>query len=184
MKKLKMMLFALCMFPVGNASANAYFGVDLMLLTLELTSPAVIGTTEAEPTALGFKIGVDLNRNLAVEGLLGVSLSDDQFDASTLEAELDSLFGFYAVGKFPLSNAGEVYGKAGFVTLEYEDSDGDKLDGSGLSFGFGARFHLNRQLSVGGEFLFFPDTEYDDSVFGFPVDGESDSLNIGMQLRF
>lgn len=184
MKKITPLLLIATLIPMGSATAGTYFEFDSMLLSIEESTPAFPETYTAEPTVMGLKVGVEFSPALGFEGLVGLGISDDEFGNSGLDVGLNNLFGFYLVGKLPLGHAGSLYGKAGFATLQFEDTDGDTLDGNGASFGFGASLHLGRNLAIVGEYMAFPDVAYDDSVYGFPVNGESDSVNIGIQLRF
>lgn len=184
MKKLTLLTLLVSIIPFGSATADAYFEFDSMFLSIEESTPLFPETYTAEPTVMGLKVGADFTPLLGFEGLMGLGISDDEFGNTGLDVGLNTLIGFYVVGNLPIGHAGALYGKAGFATLEFEDADGDKLDGSGASFGFGARLHLGRNLAVVGEYMSFPDVAYDNDVYGFPVNGESESLNIGMQFRF
>lgn len=185
MKLVRAVYLSFLLLPASAYAGNSYFEADIMLLNLEISAPGTSFVTyKSDPTAVGFKIGTFLNRNLAVEGVLGMNLGDDNIGNTTTTIELDKLLGVYAVGLVPASPAFDIFGKVGIVTLSYKDSDGDKVDGNGVSFGFGASINLGNQGAIIAELIVYPDTEYGPNVFAFDVVNESSTINFGYQAKF
>ena len=90
------------------------------------------------------------------------------------------LFVAFAVGILPVSETFDLYAKLGLVQIDYDDSDGDSADASGVSFGFGASFDVSDALGFNLEYIQYPDGEYDE----FPVDIETTALNLGVYWKF
>ena len=159
-------------------ASDFYAGADYSMLDTELKGyGSKVGT---EPAALNFKLGKEFSKHFAAEAMLGVGLSDDKVEDSDFDFELDTLFGVAAVGLLPLNESAKLYGKVGFAKIDYDDSDGDSSDASGLLYGVGASVDLSSEFGVNIEYLQYPDGEYDD----FDVDVETTVINLGAYVRF
>lgn len=155
-----------------------YAGVDYSMLDTDLKGYGFnLGT---EPTALNFKIGKEFSRYFAAEALLGLGLSDDEVKNADFDFELESVLGIAAVGMIPLNETFKFYGKLGLAQVNYDDSDGDKSDGSGLLYGVGCAVNFNPKFGANIEYVQYPDGEYDD----YEVDVETSVINIGAFMKF
>jgi outer membrane immunogenic protein len=171
-------LLSLAAMTSAHAQEGFYAGALLSRVDFSDDSGA---TGDASPTAVGFKVGAAINKNFAVEGRVLTGLSDDSTDFGGLDATLDvdSVFGVYAKGILPLSDAASLYGLVGYSRLKLKldvpalgasgsDSDSD------VSLGFGADFSLNESTSLGIEYLqLFSDD-------GVKVNG----LTLGLSFKF
>jgi hypothetical protein len=185
MKLLRKIVLLILFAPLTSQANSTYFQADFMLLTLEAKPEFASGTFEADPTGIALRLGNYFNRNFALEGMFAFGLADDTFEDSILDVELSNMFGIYGVGAFPVSDQFSIFGKAGFVSISYKDSDGDKIDGDGLSYGVGASFNMSSTSAIVVEYIIFPETEYDPAVWGgFNVPVDSDTFNIGYQAKF
>ena len=182
MKFLKTGLLCLLLSPFAANASGTYFEIDYMMFTVEGDPSFMPGTFDAEPTGLGLKFGANFTPNLAVEGLFVFGMGDDAFETSTLDVEVSNIIGGYAVGTFPVSPTFDLFGKVGVALVTYEDEDGDEIDGTGLSFGFGGALNVGAGAIV-FEYLFYPETEYDESVWGAEFTADSNSLNIGYRMN-
>ena len=123
--------------------------------------------------------GYQVNRNFAAEfgytNLGEISVSGFGFNASA-EATAWELVG---VGSFPVANRLSLFGKIGFyrAEAEYEDNTGVTADESntGLTFGFGARYDITRNLGLRLEWQRYSDVGGDDT-------GESDVDVLGVSV--
>lgn len=130
-------------FGVNAQSNKSYFEVGVVNAKYD-ESPFYF----TSPVAF-FKWGVQINDTLATELQLGRSIQDANFVAynTSVKASFDSMIGGYLVGNVPLDNKASLFGRVGFVkgqvsisTAYGSASDGD----SGLSYGVGARFNLDK----------------------------------------
>jgi hypothetical protein len=94
------------------------------------------------------------------------------------------MFGVYGIAAVPVSSIFSIFGKAGYVTITYEDTDADKIEGDGFSYGFGANFNITPYSAIVLEYVIFPETKYDWEVFLADVPADSDTINIGFQAKF
>lgn len=184
MKKSMLGLVAASVLSSSAFAQTGYFGADFSFISAELTADTFFGTfsEDVDPTALRLRGGVEFNENFAIEGVLGFGLQDDKVGRSSdWEFELDSLYGVNAVGIIPLDRTFSLFGKVGFAALEYEDSDGDTYDDTGVSFGIGAKVNFDRRGSgMIIEYTILPDTENEE----WGIDVESEMISIGAQFAF
>ncbi|MCP1727417.1 opacity protein-like surface antigen [Natronospira proteinivora] len=136
-------------------------------------------SNDANPTLLTGRLGHFFANQVAIEGRLGLGLSDDtvRIDdfglAVDVDMELDRLFGVYAVGHFPLGQSASIYGlfgftdaKATFSTNGFSDSDTD----SGFSYGFGVDIYSSDQFGLNIEYTqYLDESGYDLSALSLGV---------------
>jgi opacity protein-like surface antigen len=162
---------ALSLATVGAAHAEGLYAGAL----LTRTTVSIDGAGDVNPTTIGAKLGMSINKNFAVEARLGTGLSDDSIVG--VDVKVDNFAGIYAKGILPLSDVASVYGLLGYTQgkLKFEvpgqsESDSD----SDISYGLGADFAISATTSVGVEWarLFKSDD--------FKVDG----LSVGVSFKF
>jgi len=164
----------------GLVSAKDFYGsVAYSMLDSELSAAG--SSLDSEPTALNLIGGVSISKNLSVEGVLGLGLSDDDIGSFDAEFELDSLFGVYAVGIIPVSDKFNLYGKLGLVSIEFDDVDSDKSDGVGISYGIGAEARISEQFGAAVEYKVYPDAEYSDNI---GIDVETTAIDVRFNFYF
>lgn len=157
---------------VGSVVAHAdpYAGVNLTKVNYKED-----GFDTASPTALTFRLGNQFNQNLAVEGRLGLGLSEDQVEGITVE--LDRYFGVYAKAILPASETFSIYGLVGYTdgdltfsipgfSLSSSDSD--------FSFGFGVDIQVSKTVILNAEFAQLVKGD------GFEVEG----VSFGLGFKF
>jgi opacity protein-like surface antigen len=185
MRSLRKLCLMTLLLPLTSHANGTYLQADLMLITVEAKPEFLSGTFDADPTGVALRLGNYFNRYFALEGMFAFGLADDTFENSNLDVEVSNMLGVYGVGAFPVSNQFSIFGKAGFVSITYEDSDGDEIDGDGLSYGVGASFNISDKLAIVAEYIIFPETKYDPAIFGGSnVPADSDTINIGFQSKF
>jgi opacity protein-like surface antigen len=165
-------VLGLLAFTGAHAQDGLYAGALISRLTYSED-----GLSDLNPTAIGFKLGTQINPNFAVEARLGTGLSEDTIDGTDIDLELDNFIGVYGKGIFPLSESVSLYGLVGYThgKLTASNSIGSVSDSdSDFSFGFGADFALSKSASIGVEWarLFEGD--------GYEVDG----LSVGVSFKF
>lgn len=177
---MKKCLLAVAVLAASNlcVANEIYVGVDYSMLDVELKVANI--TLDSEPSAINLKLGNSFNENFAIEAIFGLGLSDDRVSRSDFDFELENLFGISAVGLIPLNEVVKLYGKIGVAQIDYDDSDGDESDASGLFYGFGISADFTPKFGMSLEYLQYPDGEYKD----YNVDIETTSLNLGAHIRF
>ena len=138
----------------GNAYAaegDSYFGVQYSLLTLSES-----GIPDFEPAVLVGRYGKFTSDNFAIEGRLGVGISEDTQNVFGFDTdlEIDYMFGVYgALYSGTSSSTTRVYGILGYTQGEFtltvpglgsaSDSDSDISFGLGVDFGIGNNSVIN-----------------------------------------
>lgn len=141
----------------GIAKANDYFGVNYMLVEVE----------SADPDAVQFKYGTMVDKNLAIEGRLGLGISDDN------SVELDNFFGVYAAYNFMPTEKFNPYAVLGFTRGKISAGSNSE-SGSDLSFGIGLNVnHVVDSVTLNIEWI---NLYNDDGI-------DVDSVNLGAIWR-
>ncbi len=117
-----------------------------------------------DPAVLRGIVGYEINPNMAVEGMIGLSARDgeDTDFGPAIKAKVDRLVGVYVKPKVKINDALELYGRLGFVSYKVKASamGFSEIDsGSDLSFGVGASYNITPNLSVNVDFMEFGDLE-------------------------
>jgi len=178
MKKFVVSLVLVLSSSLSNAN-GFYGGIAYSLLESDIT---VMGTSfESEPSAFKLVGGASINKNFAIESVIGVGVKDDDIGPFDAEFELHHVFGLYGVGIFPANDTLSLYGKVGVVSLEFEDVGGDKASGSGVGFGVGTEIKFTQHVSGALEYNLYPDVEYDDFD---EIEVETKSIDFRFNFRF
>ncbi|MCF6323913.1 MAG: porin family protein [Gammaproteobacteria bacterium] len=179
LKKLLIILLMLAgMINSSAASENQdYVGIQYSLVDYENTR---LGTPLThKPTVLVTRMGRFINHHFAVEARMGVGLSDDKITVSipgyrnydtSIKLGVESLFGFYALGNFPVTSRFDIYGLVGYtsidatVTASVTTSSGSASatasgTESGFSYGMGTRIGINDELSFNFEYINYFDED-------------------------
>jgi opacity protein-like surface antigen len=124
MKNSKHALIALLVvLSVGAASAqsnDSYYG-EVGYLKMKLTDDSSVAPT---PKLLRFVIGKNINENLSVEGMVGVTADKSSWSdsASNVEGKLSaSTYGITAKPKFAIANGTEVFARVGIAHTSWKD---------------------------------------------------------------
>jgi len=162
----------------GTAQAqNGYAGANLNFLDLDYSQNGI--NDDASLTAGTFRLGAQINKYLSGELRAGMGFSDDTVNISgyKVDIELDSFFGAYLRGGFPVTEKiypyavfGVTRGKltASFQGFSESDSETD------TSFGVGVDFTLIDQVTLNVEYMSW-----------FDKDGaEIDGFSVGASTAF
>lgn len=177
---------------LGGMSGNVFAGLTPGAyggIQYAITDFSFEGVSEdISPTALIGRAGSNINQYLSIEGRLGFGLSDDTVTVSdgvttaSASVDLDTLIGFYGVGRAPLGKSSSLYALLGFTRVDATRSGSitglspasvsdDETD---LSYGFGADIGILYNLWVNVEYVQYLDkTDFDVSAialglrFGF-----------------
>lgn len=146
---------------------TSYFGAGLNLWDIGVDTS--FGSGSAEPKGLEGRYGYFFSPNFAIEGRLGLGLSDDS------GIEISRNYGIYLKGIVDGENV-QPYFFVGYTDLELDiggssDSDNDMSFGLGASFGSGAtRFNVEWGRL------------YSDSADG--IDLDIDAIQLGLVTGF
>lgn len=192
MKHLFSALILTATLTTGTAQAGGlYVGGKYMQISTDLIfTENYLGDTEtisvgADPTGLALSLGNEISPNIAIEGTLLIGGSDDSF-GGFVNIEVDRYLDISVIGQNKLSPVMTVYGRAGLASIEFKDSLAE-AEGTGLSFGFGAKFLVQPGLSVFVEWMQLPDADFDQyvepGIYTADRAVEADTLNFGIQVR-
>lgn len=124
-------------------------------------------------------LGGRFNQYFAIEGTI-IDFGD--FGSDAYEVGVDG-YTLQAKGILPLTDAFEIYGKAGGIY--YDD---DALDGSDLLVGIGAAYSLGKNWDINLEFnrytVGFDLEDYDDVEDLGNVEGDLDQTSLGVTYTF
>jgi OOP family OmpA-OmpF porin len=158
-------------FYVGGSVGQSSFDKDIVR---ELITSGRVDTSDT-----GFKVfgGYQFNRNFGLE-LAYVDLGKSRYSGF---AGPDPVIGgkvevtgvnLSAIGAWPVAPNFDVFGKIGFLSWEDKASDvtagdpfSDKIDGTDLSFGFGANWHLTKNVRLRVEWERFRVDDTDADLF-------------------
>ncbi len=173
---LTLLLATLALSSVASAASDYYAGANYAKTTY-----TEAGFQDVEPTALIGRLGYLANKNFAIEGRLGVGLSDDSLlvTGQPLSLEIDSMIALLGLLRAPLSSNAVVYGFAGFSRIELSTSNAlfessNSGSESGFSLGIGADYALTQKIAINAEYASY----LDKSTF------ELDALSVGVKISF
>jgi opacity protein-like surface antigen len=181
MNKLKYLL-ALCLILPGASvrAENKYLAADLMFLDMQLT--ANNASSDATPAAIEVRLGSLIQEYFAVEGAFAFGVTDDSFN-SAATGKLKTLFAVNAVGRLPVGESAEVYGRVGLAKMDVKISGSGTAAGShndtGILYGIGVAIDISRYSALGLEYTQLPDV---DVSGGNKV--ETSSINISYRVLF
>ena len=121
------------------------------------------GDGGAELGAITGRVGVGFGRYFAVEGEASLGVKDDS------GTELDSELGLFGVGKIPVSDRFEIFGRVGVSRIETSPGG----DEDGLAYGAGAQFFFTPNDGIRGDW-----TRHDFDV------GEADAYSVSYVRKF
>lgn len=176
MRNILVVALVACTSLAVHANEGTYFGVSFYNVAYEED-----GVPEVNPTALGFKVGNQVNPNFAIEGRFGIGLAEDSavVFGIPVDVDVDNFFGVYVKGVAPLSDAFSIYGLLGYtrgeLTASVPGTDISVTESdSDLSFGFGADIDVSRTVAVNLEWAKL-----------FEGDGyEVTSTSVGLNFKF
>ncbi len=120
---------------------------------------------KSSPTALRGVFGYEINPNFAIEGMVGVGMSDDNLKVNGntvpgVKMEVDSIFGIYAKPKIKFTPELEGFVRAGFAQSKGTFSGfGEQYSAkeSGFSYGLGMSYALNPKTSRNIDYMSYLD---------------------------
>ena len=190
----KILLLCIAAFFSSIASANdSYFEVDYMMLTQTLDLPG-LDSFDANPPGISAKFGGNVSNNLAIEGVIGLGITDDTYvsvPGASFSGKLKTLFGANLVGILPIAGTSALFGKVGLAMIDSEISASASGVGSasksysdtGISYGFGFKVGINNNSGVVLEYVNYPDIGVNDFVTGSDKI-KTTSINIGYRSSF
>jgi hypothetical protein len=169
-------LIAPCLSLVTGAvqAENTYIAADLMFLDMDLTTNN--STMGASPTAAQARVGSLLHKYFAVEGAVALGTTDDNFNDNTT-GELKTLFAINALGRLPLGESAEVFGRIGMAKLDIKVGN-TSYDDTGALYGIGIGVTFSEYSMLSMEINQLPDVDLPNGKV------ETSSINIGYRLLF
>lgn len=135
------------MAPMLASAEGLYAGINLGIGMPNLKTPN--GVDKDSQTVAGIVAGYQFNRYLAVEGqYTGIGKVTDNLSGS---AKADAL-SLTAVGRLPLNDAFDVYGKLGVAATKSKVSSDlnayNDATHTGATYGLGAEYHFDQAISM------------------------------------
>ncbi len=182
--------------------AGFYLGLGYGALGFERTVTA--GNFEYNPDrdldydTVMFQMGYKFNSYVAVEYRYWKGMDDEDITAidnnlgGVGSADL-SAYGIYVKPMYPISEAFNVYALLGYSVATYEVDYGDltaDTDKDGFSWGLGAAYAFNQNVSVSLDYVVVADAEYDDFVgyngtlYEATNDTTVDTVNVAVTYKF
>ena len=156
---------------------SGYIGADIGRVDAEITADYFSGGFDTQPIALRLKGGGELNKNLAIEGYIGMGVSKDTVKDTDIDAEVDTMIGLDIKGLLPIGDAAALYAKAGLARISFKDSENDTYTKNGLTYGVGANVSVGKNMALTLDYTVFPDAENKE----YELDVESSMISIGFQ---
>lgn len=161
----------------GSAQAQTqglYAGVALTQVSYKEE-----GFATAKPISMSGRFGNQFSPNVALEGRLGIGVSDDEVDAAGIPVavEVDYYFSILGKGILPLSSVASLYGLLGFTSGKVTASafgNSFSASDSDISYGIGGEFNVSRTAAVNLEWARLWSGD------GYKVEG----LSLGVNFRF
>lgn len=125
------------------------------------------------------RAGYDFNDYFGVEGEFSIGLGEENVDG--IDLEINNQYAAYAVGKLPISERFDIFGRIGYGTIEFEGSAGgisETVDVDGFGFGAGGQFFFSENVGVRGEYTRFEADDEDG------IDGELDVFTVSAVIKF
>jgi len=140
---------------VYSAEGDSYLGIQYGIVTFSES-----GIPDFEPTALVGRYGKFTSDNVAVEGRLGIGLSDDSQNIFGLDVdlEIDHILGVYgAYYSGTSSSTTRAYGILGFTQAEFTATipgfGSVSADDSDISLGLGVNFEIGGNGFINLEYM-------------------------------
>ena len=153
--------------------------------TMLSTSASVDGGTLAsDPTMLRLMVGTEINENLALEGMAGFGMSNDEVRVNGISLsslvstsfKVRSAYGIFIRPKTMLNDSVELFGRLGYTKANYSMavasvnlSDSE----SGFSYGVGASYKLTEAAKITVDY-----TSYVSDV------ADTDGITFGLRYSF
>ncbi len=139
---------------------------------LEMEDGGQVVEYDFQPLALIGRFGHFILPGVALEGRLGINLSDDD------DMELDGLFGAYAVAHLlNVRDSFSIYVLAGATNADLGEDN--TVDDTALSFGAGADLYLQGNLSIGFEY-----TQYHSGAEDGGAEWDLSAVSLGIRSHF
>jgi len=140
--------------------------------------------------------GYKFNSYVAVEGRYWLGMNDLNGDWEyeglyyNTDASLDS-FGIYVKPMYPVTDAFDVYGLLGYATSSLKEDIfvpagtlSQTTDLDGFSWGIGAAYSFNDNISIFADYVSLYDDTIDYDVYNASSEFTIDTVNIGVSYKF
>lgn len=132
---------------------------------------------DAGLTAFTARGGISFHDLLGAELEASFGLGAEELDAdASSQIELETQFGGYLVGRYPVLPNLDAFGRVGYVTGEFQTSNNgvsSDIDADSFAFGFGGEYMITSQFGLRGDYtrMSLDDDQVDDGVNVFTLSG-------------
>lgn len=118
-----------------------------------------VDAVEFDAYTLGGKIGYNFNDFFGIEGQAAFGIIDDteDFFGEEFNVGVDSLFGGFAIARFPLAESFDVFARAGYQTTKVGASGGGESASEsfdGLALGAGGQYFFTDKDGIRVEYTY------------------------------
>lgn len=163
----------------GSAyAADKYMVLDYMFLDMVRTANSV--SADASPDAIQARAGKVIYDFVALEAAMALGVTGSPFMAN-VKGKLNSLLSLNAIGRLPVVEDVEVYGRLGIARMDIEVTQAgvsNSYDDAGVLFGLGLSMNLDPERSISIEYVLLPQVD----IAGGKV--ETTSINLGYRRWF
>lgn len=166
---------------IASSSVASVYATDFYAGVAYSTLEAdFVNRGNSKLTGINMIGGVEVDSRIALEGVIGFDVSDDDIDGISDDLELDQLLGIYVVGNIPINTQLGFYGKLGFVSLKFKDLDSAEVSDRGIAYSVGAKMEVASNLEAALEYSIFSDIEQDNPDLEF----RTNSLDLRVNVHF
>lgn len=159
-------------------TAEKYMVLDYMFLDMVRTANGV--SSDASPDAIQARAGSVIYDFIELEAAMALGVTGSPFTAN-VKGKLNSLLSLNAIGRLPVVDDIEVFGRVGIARMDMEVTQAgvsNSYDDVGILFGLGLSMHLDPERSISIEYVQLPQVD----VAGGKV--ETTSINLGYRRWF
>lgn len=160
MKRLTVALLAAAISTPILAAEKPYVGIDYQLGTFTQRN------TDVNPDTIRLRAGTEINKSLAVEAQVGLSVSSDTYTAPQVkwETKIDSYYSIFLKPQLQVSKSITAYALLGGTYIDVSSTSSNKQlfqDLNGFehtaSYGAGADFAIKNGIRLGADFVQYTD---------------------------
>lgn len=166
-------LSVVALMPLNVVAEGMYIGGDFSAVTYSQNN-----LSDFNLNSFGLRFGLDVSKYIGVEARYAFGVGEEdvfvqgqKIGADTAKLSIDSLFGVYLLGKYPLSDSFTPYVLVGQSILridDFEDVAESQTNLNGFSYGVGFDSDISESLGFHLEYMFFLDESTAD-LKGFNV---------------
>jgi hypothetical protein len=150
----------------ASKSNSTYVDVGYTMLTYSDSG------IDFSPGAARIILGTNSNSNFGYEGMLGAGIATDTktLSGTSTKLSIPTFYGFYGKAFANFTEEVEVFGRIGWAGFNRETTPTTTgNNGSGLSYGVGAKFALSKTVNISADYMTYYPTKNTVGLSGFTI---------------